>query len=187
MERPESARFLGSIRVQSLIPLPFFCPMGAVGSRPRCCRVSITCVTALGHPVAHAMAHASVPFQPLLGTVVGGTPLHHKASGRLRLGRRPILFGTVAYRWRLPAGGLRSVSVAMHTVVHQSKGTEPIDKQRSWTICKQCGLRGLFAGCLQTMWSHLRLLWVRRPACLQRMWADEYLCLWVSLRMIVGR
>src|SRR4030095_3185815 len=48
-------------------------------------------------------------------------------------------------------------------------------------------LRGLFAGCLQTMWSHLRLLWVRRPACLQRMWADEYLCLWGSLRMIVGR
>jgi hypothetical protein len=132
-------------------------------------------------------AGSTVPFQPLLGTVVGGTPLHHKASGRLRLGRRPILFGTVAYRWRLPAGGLRSVSVAMHTVVHQSKGTEPIDKQRSWTICKQCGLRGLFAGCLQTMWSHLRLLWVRRPACLQRMWADEYLCLWVSLRMIVGR
>jgi len=42
-------------------------------------------------------------------------------------------------------------------------------------------------GCLQTMWAHLRLLWVRRPACLQRMWADECLCLWASLRMIVGR
>ena len=37
------------------------------------------------------------------------------------------------------------------------------------------------------MWAHLLLLWVRRPACLQRMWADEYLCLWASLRMIVGR
>jgi hypothetical protein len=42
-------------------------------------------------------------------------------------------------------------------------------------------------GCLQTMWSHLRLLWVRRPVCLQRMWADECLCLWASLRMIVDR
>src|SRR5215510_13688662 len=41
------------------------------------------------------------PIETLLGTVVGGTPLHHKASGRLHLGRRPILFGTVAYRRRL--------------------------------------------------------------------------------------
>ena len=36
------------------------------------------------------------------------------------------------------------------------------------------------------MWSDLLLLWVRRPACLQQMGADECLCLWVSLRMIVG-
>jgi len=73
-------------------------------------------------------AGSTVPLQTLLGTVVGGTPLHHKASGRLRLGRRPILFGTVAYRRRRWAGGLRSGSVAMHTVVHQSEWTEPIDK-----------------------------------------------------------
>jgi hypothetical protein len=73
-------------------------------------------------------AGSTVPFQTLLGTVVGGTPLHHKASGRLRLEGRPILFGTVAYRRRLRAGGLRSVSVAMHTVVHESEGTEPVDK-----------------------------------------------------------
>jgi hypothetical protein len=37
------------------------------------------------------------------------------------------------------------------------------------------------------MWAHLRLLWVRRPTYLQRVWADECLCLWASLRMIVGR
>ena len=71
---------------------------------------------------------STVPFQTLLGTVVGGTPLHHKASGRLRLGRRPIHFGTVAPRRRLRAGGLRLVSVAMPTVVHQGEGTKPIDK-----------------------------------------------------------
>ena len=115
---------------------------------------------------------ATVPFQPLLGTVEGGNPLYHKASRRPRLGRRPILFGTVAYRRRLRTGGLRPGSMAMHTLVHQSEGTELIEKYRSWTICKQCGLRGLFVGCLQTMWSHLRLLWVRCPACLQRMWAE---------------
>src|SRR5262252_10776019 len=68
------------------------------------------------------------PFQTLLGTVVGGIPLRHKASGRLRLGRRPILFGTVVCRRRHRAGGLRSVSVAMHTVVHQNERTEAVEK-----------------------------------------------------------
>ena len=67
-------------------------------------------------------------FESLLGTVAGGPPLHHKASGRLRLGRRPILFGTVASRRRLRASGLCFVSMAMHTVVHQSEGTKPLDK-----------------------------------------------------------
>src|SRR2546430_5709266 len=70
----------------------------------------------------------TVPFQTLLGTVGGGTPLHHKAAQRLRLGRRPILFGTVAPRRRRRTGGLRPGSVAMHTVVHQSDGTGPADK-----------------------------------------------------------
>jgi hypothetical protein len=42
-------------------------------------------------------------------------------------------------------------------------------------------------GCLQTMWAHLRLLWVRRPACLLPMWADKFPCLRANLRMIVGR
>src|SRR4029453_11492258 len=45
-------------------------------------------------------AGSTVPFQTLLETVVGGTPLHHQASQRLRLGRRSILFGTVAHRRR---------------------------------------------------------------------------------------
>src|SRR5882724_10425606 len=98
-------------------------------------------------------AGSTVPFQPLLGTVAGGKPLYHKASRRLHLGSRPLLFGTVASRRRRRTGGLRPGSVAMHTLVHQSEGTELIDKYRSWTICKQCGLRGLFVSCLQTMWS----------------------------------
>jgi hypothetical protein len=42
-------------------------------------------------------------------------------------------------------------------------------------------------GCLQTMWAHLRLLWVRRPACLLPMWADKFPCLRANLQMIVGR
>src|SRR4029434_4157961 len=33
----------------------------------------------------------TVPFQTLLGTVVGGTPLHHKASGRVRVGSSDLL------------------------------------------------------------------------------------------------
>jgi hypothetical protein len=40
----------------------------------------------------------TVPFQSFLGTVGGGHPLYHKTSRYLCLGRRPILFGTVAYR-----------------------------------------------------------------------------------------
>src|SRR5262245_34359815 len=54
-------------------------------------------------------------------------------------------------------------------------------------MCKQCGLKTLFVGCLQTMWAHLLLLWVRRPACLLPMWADKCPCLRASLLMIVGR
>ena len=81
-----------------------------------------------GRPQREEGTRSTVPFQTLLGTVGGGTPLHHKAAQRLRLGRRPILFGTVAPRRRRRTGGLRPVSVAMHTVVHQSDGTEPVDK-----------------------------------------------------------
>ena len=54
--------------------------------------------------------------------------MHHKVSGRLRLGRRPILFGTVVCRQRLRAGRHRSVSVAIPTVVHQNERTEAIEK-----------------------------------------------------------
>src|SRR5712692_1512695 len=73
-------------------------------------------------------AGSTVPFQTLLGTVVGGNPLYPKASRGLRLGRRPILFGTVAYRRRLRTGGLRPGSVAMHIVVRQIERTKPVDK-----------------------------------------------------------
>ena len=68
------------------------------------------------------------PIETLLGTVVGGNPLHHKAFRRLRLGRRPILFGTVAYRRRLRTGGLRPSAVPLYTVVRQSEGAEPVEK-----------------------------------------------------------
>src|SRR5712691_11902045 len=73
-------------------------------------------------------AGSTVPFETLLGTVAGGNPLHHKAARGLLLGRRPILFGTVAYRWRRRTGGLRLGFMAMHTVVHQIEGTELVDK-----------------------------------------------------------
>src|SRR6516164_8464430 len=81
-----------------------------------------------GRPPREGGTSSTVPFQSLLGTVVGGIPLHHKVSGRLRLGRRPILFGTVVCRQRLRAGRHRSVSVAIPTVVHQNERTEAIEK-----------------------------------------------------------
>jgi hypothetical protein len=71
---------------------------------------------------------STVPLQTLLGTVAGGNPLHHKAARGLLLGRRPILFGTVASRRRRRTGGRRLGFMAVHTVVRQIEGTELIDK-----------------------------------------------------------
>ena len=102
---------------------------------------------------------STVPFQTLLETVVGSTPLHHKAFGRLRLGRRPILFGTVAYRRRRRTGGLRLGSMAMHTVVRQIEGLNSLisnglglfannvgSEVCLWAVCKQCGLICCYCG-----------------------------------------
>src|SRR5215813_11730146 len=62
---------------------------------------------------------STVPFQPLLETVAGGNPLHHKAARGLFLERRSILFGTVAYRWRRRTSGLCPGSMAILTVLRQ--------------------------------------------------------------------
>ena len=70
----------------------------------------------------------TVPFQTLLETVTGGNPLHHKAARGFFLGRRSILFGTVAYRWRRRTSRLRPGSMAMPTVLRQIERPELVEK-----------------------------------------------------------
>jgi hypothetical protein len=101
----------------------------------------------------------TVPFQPLLETVAGRNPLHHKAARGLLLGRRPILFGTVAYRWRRRTSGLRPVPWPCPQSFARSRGPNSLrsnglglcannagSEPCLWAVCKQCGLICCYCG-----------------------------------------
>jgi hypothetical protein len=102
---------------------------------------------------------STVPLQTLLGTVVGGTSLYHKAARRPWLGRPPSLFGTVAYRGRLGvAGCVRVPSPYTWSLTRASGLNQLINKGRGlfantvvseaclWAVCKQCGLMCGYCG-----------------------------------------
>ena len=102
---------------------------------------------------------STVPFQTLLETVAGRNPLHHKAARGLLLGRRPILFGTVAYRWRRRTSGLRLVPWPCPQSFARSRGLNSLrsnglglcannvgSEACLWAVCKQCGLIGCYCG-----------------------------------------
>src|SRR5215510_3403184 len=118
-----------------------------------------TSALAHNHCQRDPLALSTVPFQTLLETVAGRNPLHHKAARGLLLGRRPILFGTVAYRWRRRTSGLRPVPRPCPQSFARSRGLNSLrsngfglcannvgSKPCLWAVCKQCGLICCYCG-----------------------------------------
>jgi hypothetical protein len=69
---------------------------------------------------------STVPFQTLLGPVVGGTSLYHKAAWRPCLGRPPLLFGTVACSGRLGVAGGVQVPSPYTWSLTRASGMNPL-------------------------------------------------------------